>query len=82
MFSLGGGEKRGHWNENIFPGDILSSSFVQIPAFSRVGGGIYFDWCIQMRQLFDSYLHICMHQRNVLTVKFAFCLLCHCAIYN
>ena len=39
MFSLGGGEKRGHWNENIFPGDILSSSFVQVPAFSRVGGG-------------------------------------------
>ena len=37
MFSLGGGEKGGHWNENI--GDILSSSFVQVPAFSRVGGG-------------------------------------------
>ena len=39
MFSLGGGEKRGHWSENIFPGDILSSSFVQVPAFSRVLGG-------------------------------------------
>ena len=38
MFSLGGGEKRGPWNENIFPGDILSSSFDQVPAFSRVGG--------------------------------------------
>ena len=39
MFSLGGGEMRAHWNENIFPGDILSSSFVQVHAFSRVGGG-------------------------------------------
>ena len=34
---------------------VLLSKSLPFPGLG--GGGIYFDWCIQMRQLFDSYFH-------------------------